>query len=101
MGFEYRITLDNFNAEEMNIFLKSLKELNSIEQNKNDERLYQCSLYQFYAESTKNRSRMPDLFIGIEVDGLYCCDNGNGRKIKEKIISRLKKKFNNVVIEEI
>jgi hypothetical protein len=56
-------------------------------------------MYEF--RNSDNLGEMPNVFVKIESDGLYLCNNGDGKRILEDLIQRIEDEFGLGELEEL
>jgi hypothetical protein len=91
MGMEYKLSFPLSDIREIQRLLTLISSFSRFEPN--------AEIYEF--RNSDNLGEMPNVFVKIESDGLYLCNNGDGKTILEDLIQRIEDKFGSGELEEL
>ena len=93
MGFEYQLTFQIDNKENVQDILRNLSYSASIHQ------IEGRTIFHFFDDESEDE--MPVASIEILDNGLYFCDHGKGGSLLQEVTNFLNEKYNDVVRVEL
>ena len=91
MGIEYKLNFPLSDIRDIQRLLTLISSFSRFEPN--------AEMCEF--RNSDNLGEIPNVFVKIEADGLYLCNNGSGKKIIEDLIQRIKCEFGSGKLEEL
>jgi hypothetical protein len=91
MGIEYKLHFPLSDIRKIQRLLTLISSFSGFEPN--------AEMYEF--RNSDNLGEMPNVFVKIESDGLYLCNNGDGKKILEDLIQQIEGEFGSGELEKL
>jgi hypothetical protein len=91
MGIEYKLSFSFSDIRKIQRLLTLISSFSRFEHN--------VEMYEF--RSSDSFGEMPNVFVKIEPDGLYLCNNGGGKKILADLVRQVESEFGPCELEEL
>ena len=91
MGIEYKLSFSSSDIQKIQRLLTLISSFSQFDPN--------AEIYEF--RRSDNLGKMPNVFVKIESDGLYLCNNGGGEKLLEDLVQKIESEFGSCELEEL